>query len=281
MLASGSLDGFLGIWSLPLARLQADGQICTGSTLSPLPTSYLLEDCITAVLSVASPSGGDFFVYGQTGSSSANECQMLENVGTCQSLVAAPYTMYRLQMPLKHMVQAHAGPVRAIEPLPQQGGLIASGGDDGTIRSWSPGLGNLVQEFGDGQRALETWRNSAVLWEWWVFPYIKGGKPNKNYAPVPSLRAEKRRKDSGVTALAYSNSLDSLVAATLLQIAFFDVSTGTILRTIDRSTSSPALLLKMESHGLILTSKGRVSCHDDFCFVFVWRVSLFSSECEQ
>lgn len=73
------------------------------------------------------------------------------------------------------------------------------------------------------------------------------------------FRAEKRRKDSGVTALAYSNSLDSLVAATLLQIAFFDVSTGTILRTIDRSTSSPALLLKMESHGLILTSKGRVS----------------------
>ena len=216
MLASGSLDGFLGIWSLPLARLQADGQICTGSTLSPLPTSYLLEDCITAVLSVANPSGGDYFVYGQTGSSSANECQMLENVGTCQSLVAAPYTMYRLQMPLKHMVQAHAGPVRAIEPLPQQGGLIASGGDDGTIRSWSPSLGNLVQEFGDGQRAL----------------------------------------DSGVTALAYSNSLDSLVAATLLQIAFFDVSTGTILRTIDRSTSSPALLLKMESHGLILTSKG-------------------------
>ena len=166
MLASGSLDGFLGIWSLPLARLQADGQICTGSTLSPLPTSYLLEDCITAVLSVANPSGGDYFVYGQTGSSSANECQMLENVGTCQSLVAAPYTMYRLQMPLKHMVQAHAGPVRAIEPLPQQGGLIASGGDDGTIRSWSPSLGNLVQEFGDGQRALETWTNAFVLWVW-------------------------------------------------------------------------------------------------------------------
>ena len=36
-------------------------------------------------------------------------------------------------------VQAHGGAVRALEPLPQQGGLVASGGDDGTIRSWSFG----------------------------------------------------------------------------------------------------------------------------------------------
>ena len=45
MLASGSMDGSLGFWRLPLARLQAEGQICSG-TLAPLATAYLLEDCI-------------------------------------------------------------------------------------------------------------------------------------------------------------------------------------------------------------------------------------------
>lgn len=64
-------------------------------------------------------------------------------------------------------------------------------------------------------------------------------------------------QDSGVTALAYSSTLEALVAATLLQIVFFDVSSGSILSTIDRSTSSPALVLTMESHQLVLSSKGR------------------------
>ena len=69
-------------------------------------------------------------------------------------------------------------------------------------------------------------------------------------------------KESGVTALAYSTTLEALVAATLQQIAFFDVSTGAILSTIDRSTSSPALALTMDTHGLVLSSKGRE------CFLF-------------
>eukprot|EP00438_Fugacium_kawagutii_P024501 Skav231352 [mRNA] locus=scaffold1586:94585:97143:+ [translate_table: standard] len=145
MLVSGSLDGFLGLWSLPLARLQADGQ-------------------------------------------------------------------YRLQPALRHMVQAHGGPVRAIERVPQQGTLVASGGDDGPIRTWNPTTGAM---------------------------------------------------DSGVTALAYSSTLEALVAATLLQIVFFDVSSGSILSTIDRSTSSPALVLTMDSHQLVLSSKGTRSAIDD------------------
>ncbi|CAK9000138.1 unnamed protein product [Durusdinium trenchii] len=206
MLASGSLDGFLGIWSLPVARFQVDGQICAGSTLSPLSTAYLLEDCIKAVLQAANPAGGDYFIYGQVSSSSANECQMLQNVGTCETLQAASYTMYRLEPPLKHMVQAHGGAVRALEPLPQQGGLVASGGDDGTIRSWSPSSGTMVQDFGNGQALA-----------------------------------------NGVTALAYSSSLEALVAASLFQVAFFEIASGSVLRLIDRSTSSPALLLSLGS----------------------------------
>ncbi|CAK9055977.1 CUB and EGF-like domain-containing protein 2 (Protein CEGP1) (Scube/You) [Durusdinium trenchii] len=229
MLASGSLDGFLGIWSLPVARFQVDGQICAGSTLSPLSTAYLLEDCIKAVLQAANPAGGDYFIYGQVSSSSANECQMLQNVGTCETLQAASYTMYRLEPPLKHMVQAHGGAVRALEPLPQQGGLVASGGDDGTIRSWSPSSGTMVQDFGNGQALA----NGAV------------------------------------TALAYSSSLEALVAASLFQVAFFEIASGSVLRLIDRSTSSPALLLSlgsepatasenMEQWGQLLSSKGHL-----------------------
>lgn len=56
------------------------------------------------------------------------------------------------------MVQAHGGPVRAIERVPQQGTLVASGGDDGTIRTWNPTTGAMVRDFGDGEAVLDTWR---------------------------------------------------------------------------------------------------------------------------
>ena len=74
-----------------------------------------------------------------------------------QQSVSRNRLRYRLQPPLRHLVAAHAGPVRALQPLPQQGGLIASGGDDGTIRSWNPSTGSLVRDFGGTSRALETW----------------------------------------------------------------------------------------------------------------------------
>ncbi|CAJ1447253.1 unnamed protein product, partial [Effrenium voratum] len=153
LLASGSLDSYLGIWSLPLAKLQVDGSICSGSILVPLSTSYQLDDCIRAVLGAGADLGGRFFVYGQAGTSSANECQLLESEGSCSTLTAAPYTMYRVEVPLKHMIKAHDGPVRAVEFLPQQG-LVASGGDDGTIRAWNPDTGLMVREFG-GVRAMD------------------------------------------------------------------------------------------------------------------------------
>ena len=216
MLGSGSIDGFMGLWSLPLARLQADGRICSGSTFLPLPTSYLLEDCIAAALQQASPGGGDFFVYGQVGSTSANECQLLQNVGTCDVLSAAPYTMYRFELPLKHLFKAHDGAIRSIESLPDQGGLVASAGDDGAIHTWSPETGLKVRDFGSGPSALS----------------------------------------HGINAIAYSSTIGALVAATLHQLAFFDTSTGQLLTLVARSTSSPALTLTMDPWGLVLSSQG-------------------------
>lgn len=59
------------------------------------------------------------------------------------------------------MVQAHGGPVRAIERVPQQGTLVASGGDDGTIRTWNPTTGAMVRDFGDGEAVLDTWRTGV------------------------------------------------------------------------------------------------------------------------
>ncbi|CAE7767319.1 PTAC2 [Symbiodinium necroappetens] len=218
MLSSGSIDGFLGLWSLPLARLQADGRICSGSTFVPLPTSYLLEDCISAALQQASPKGGDFFVYGQVGGTSANECQLLQNVGACDTLLVAPYTMYRFELPLKHLFKAHDGAIRAIESLPDQGGLVASAGDDGAIHAWSPDTGLKVRDFGSGS-----------------------GQSALNH---------------GINSIAYSNTLDALVAATLHQLAFFDASTGQLLTVISRSTTSPALSLSMDTWGLVLSSRG-------------------------
>eukprot|EP00439_Symbiodinium_sp_Y106_P051217 s1524_g6.t2 len=218
MLSSGSIDGFLGLWSLPLARLQADGRICSGSTFVPLPTSYLLEDCISAALQQASPGGGDFFVYGQVGSTSANECQLLQNVGACDTLLVAPYAMYRFELPLKHLFKAHDGAIRAIESLPDQGGLVASAGDDGAIHAWSPDTGLKVRDFGSGS-----------------------GQSALNH---------------GINSIAYSNTLGALVAATLQQLAFFDASTGQLLTIITRSTTSPALSLSMDTWGLVLSSRG-------------------------
>ncbi|OLP89276.1 Major surface-labeled trophozoite antigen 417 [Symbiodinium microadriaticum] len=218
MLSSGSIDGFLGLWSLPLARLQADGRICSGSTFVPLPTSYLLEDCISAALQQASPGGGDFFVYGQVGGTSANECQLLQNVGACDTLLVAPYTMYRFELPLKHLFKAHDGAIRAIESLPDQGGLVASAGDDGAIHAWSPDTGFKVRDFGSGS-----------------------GQSALNH---------------GINSIAYSITLDALVAATLHQLAFFDASTGQLLTVISRSTTSPALSLSMDTWGLVLSSRG-------------------------
>ena len=216
MLSSGSIDGFLGLWSLPLARLQADGRICSGSTFVPLPTAYLLEDCIAAALQQASPGGGDFFVYGQIGSTSANECQMLQNVGTCNVLIAAPYTMYQFELPRKHLFKAHDGAIRSIESIPEQGGLVASAGDDGAIHTWSPDTGLKVRDFGSGQSAL----------------------------------------NHGINSIAYSSTLGALVAATLHQLAFFDTSTGELLTMISRSAASPALSLSMDAWGLVLSSQG-------------------------
>ena len=216
MLSSGSIDGFMGIWSLPLARLQADGRICSGSTFVPLPTAYLLEDCIAAAVQQSSPGGGDFFVYGQVGSTSANECQMLANVGACDVLIAAPYTMYRFELPLQHLFKAHDGAIRSIESLPEQGGLVASAGDDGAIHAWSPDTGLKVRDFGSGPSALS----------------------------------------HGITSIAYSNTIGALVAATLFQLAFFDVSTGELLTVLGRSAPSPALALTMDAWSMVLSSQG-------------------------
>ncbi|CAE7435683.1 Fur2 [Symbiodinium natans] len=218
MLSSGSIDGFLGLWSLPLARLQADGRICSGSTFVPLPTAYLLEDCIAAALQQASPGGGDFFVYGQIGSTSANECQMLQNVGTCNVLIAAPYTMYQFELPRKHLFKAHDGAIRSIESIPEQGGLVASAGDDGAIHTWSPDTGLKVRDFGSGQSAL----------------------------------------NHGINSIAYSSTLGALVAATLHQLAFFDTSTGELLTMISRSAASPALSLSMDAQKLMFGPSLRV-----------------------
>lgn len=42
-------------------------RICAGSTLSPLQTSYLLEDCISAVLQVANPAGANAYLWAERG----------------------------------------------------------------------------------------------------------------------------------------------------------------------------------------------------------------------
>lgn len=58
------LSGFSSPRSLHLSSpnirvVPLELRICAGSTLSPLQTSYLLEDCISAVLQVANPAGAN------------------------------------------------------------------------------------------------------------------------------------------------------------------------------------------------------------------------------
>eukprot|EP00931_Biecheleriopsis_adriatica_P103032 TRINITY_DN77922_c0_g1_i1.p1 TRINITY_DN77922_c0_g1~~TRINITY_DN77922_c0_g1_i1.p1 ORF type:complete len:2254 (-),score=410.37 TRINITY_DN77922_c0_g1_i1:43-6741(-) len=155
MLASGAFDGYVGIWTLPMASLQAVGKRCEGSSLLLLGTAYTPESCLEFALQAAGQSGGEYFVHGLTGTIAENDCQMLVDVGNCDGLMDAAYTMYRIITPLKHMIRAHGAAVRALVSVPEQGGLVASSGNDGRLRLWSPNSGKLVRELASTNQAIE------------------------------------------------------------------------------------------------------------------------------
>eukprot|EP00928_Gymnodinium_smaydae_P019592 TRINITY_DN17526_c0_g4_i1.p1 TRINITY_DN17526_c0_g4~~TRINITY_DN17526_c0_g4_i1.p1 ORF type:complete len:2125 (+),score=334.01 TRINITY_DN17526_c0_g4_i1:764-6376(+) len=76
-------------------------------------------------------------------------------LGDCQNLQDADYTLYRVQNPQLSMREGHVGQVFAIEHITDSG-LVATGGADGLVKLWDPLVGKV-------QLSIDKFGGEAVL----------------------------------------------------------------------------------------------------------------------